>query len=128
LLKELGKWTSKHETAIFGTEAGLPPGHYYGPSTLSKDSSTLYLFVPGNNRGKLVVRGLHNKINSIRVVGTDDSLQHKIVGKISWSPVPGLVYIDEIPSTAVDEYITVLEVKLEGPIKLYKGKGGLGTL
>lgn len=126
LLKELGKWTHKHAEAIFNTEAGMPPGHFYGPSTISRDSSTLYLFVPALNRGKLVIRGLYNAITGIRVVGTDQFLNHKIVGKISWSPVPGLVYIDEIPGTATDGYMTVLEVKLDGPIKLYKGKGGLG--
>lgn len=125
LLKELGKWTHKHEEAIFKTEAGLPPGHFYGPSTLSKDSSTLYLFVPNLNRGKLVIKGLFNTIQRIRVVGTDQLLHHKIVGKISWSPVPGLVYVDEIPESAADTYMTVIEVKLDGPIKLYKGKGGL---
>ena len=125
LLKELGKWTNKHAAAIFNTVAGLPPGHYYGPSTLSKDSSTLYLFVPTRNLGKIVIKGLYNKINSISVVGADQQLGHKIVGKISWSPVPGLVYIDNIPDTAMDGYMTVLEVKLDGPVKLYKGKGGL---
>ena len=83
--------------------------------------------MPAFNRGKLVIRGLYNTINSIKVVGADQSLSHKIVGKISWSPVPGLVYIDEIPGTVTDGYMTVLEVKLDGPIKLYKGKGGLGA-
>lgn len=128
LLKELGKWTNKHEAAIFETVAGLPPGHFYGPSTLTKDSSTLYLFVPAHNTGKLVIKGLQNKIASIKVLGTNQALGHKIVGKISWSPVPGLVYIDELPAGATDEYMTVLEVKLDGPVKLYKGKGGLGTM
>ena len=125
LLKELGKWTNKHETAIFSTIAGLPPGHFYGPSTLSKDSSTLYLFVANANAGRLVIKGLINKIQSIKVIGANQPLAHKIVGKISWSPVPGLVYIDGVPAGAMDEYMTVLEVKLDGPVRLYKGQGGL---
>ncbi|MBN8787062.1 MAG: alpha-L-fucosidase [Terrimonas sp.] len=125
LLKELGKWTNKHSTAIFNTVAGLPSGHFYGASTLSKDFSTLYLFVPAKNAGKLVIKGLNNKINSIKILGSDQQLNHKIVGKISWSPVPGLVYIDNIPEAAMDEYMTVLELKLDGPLKLYRGKGGL---
>jgi alpha-L-fucosidase len=125
LLKELGKWTHQYSEAIFNTEAGMPPGHFYGASTISKDSSTIYLFVPALNRGKLVIKGLYNTIQSIKIMGTDQSLNHKIVGKISWSPVPGLVYIDEIPETGANEYMTVLEVKLDGPVKLYKGKGGL---
>ena len=46
VLKELGKWNKKHEEAIFGALPGLPQGHFYGATTLSKDSSNIYLFVP----------------------------------------------------------------------------------
>ena len=71
-----------------------------------------------------MIKGLDNQINSIEVVGNGTKLQHKIVGKISWSKIPGLVYID-VPSAVLDTYITVLKVKLDKPIHLYKGKGGL---
>lgn len=124
ILKELGKWNKKHGEAIFGTVAGLPQGHYYGPSTLSKDSTRLYLFIPGNTGGQLMIKGLANKINSISVVGNGTALSHKIVGKISWSPVPGLVYIP-VPTHVQDEYLTVLQVNLDGPLRLYRGHGGL---
>ncbi|MCU7548797.1 alpha-L-fucosidase [Chitinophagaceae bacterium LB-8] len=124
ILKELGKWNHKHEEAIFNTLGGMPQGHFYGPSTLSKDSSILYLFLPGRVNGQVVVKGLKNKIKNIRVVGTSQTLQHKIVGKISWSPVPGLVYIN-VPPSVQDEYMSVLAVELDGPISLYKGQGGL---
>lgn len=124
VLKELGKWNRKHSEAIFATLGGLPQGHFYGPTTLSKDSATLYLFVPGKTTGSLMVKGLKNKINKIRVVGSGQQLTHKIVGKISWSPVPGLVYI-EVPPTVQDEYMTVLALELEKPLELYRGQGGL---
>ena len=70
-----------------------------------------------------MLKGLFNKIQDITVLGTEKKLSHKIVGKISWSYVPGLVYID-VPEGVQDKYITVLKLKLEGPVKLYKGKGG----
>lgn len=124
VLKELGAWNKKHEEAIFGSLGGLPQGHFYGPSTLSKDSATLYLFLPGKVTGDVVVKGLRNNIKNIRVVGDTQTLQHKIVGKISWSPVPGLVYIN-VPPTVQDKYMSVLAVELDGPIKLYAGHGGL---
>ncbi|NNE36617.1 MAG: alpha-L-fucosidase, partial [Rhodothermales bacterium] len=41
ILESLGRWTRKHEEAIYGTTTGLPPGHFYGPTTLSKDRETL---------------------------------------------------------------------------------------
>ena len=124
ILKELGKWNKKHEEAIFGTVAGLPQGHFYGPSTLSKDSTTIYLFLPGKTVGNVMLKGLDNIIKDIQVVGTSEHLQNKIVGKISWSAVPGLVFID-VPEKLKDEYMTVLKVKLDKPVKLYRGHGGL---
>ncbi len=123
ILNELGKWTTKHEEAIFGTRAGLPQGHFYGPSTLSKDSTALFLFLPGRVSGEIVVKGLDNRIKKITVVGEGSELKHKIVGKISWSHVPGLVYID-VPVSVNDLYMTVLRLDLDKPLKLYRGTGG----
>lgn len=124
VLEELGKWNKKHAVAIFGTTAGIPQGHFYGPTTLSKDSTTLYLFLTTGATKPVMLKGIQNKINSIKVLGNNTTLAHKVVGKISWSPVPGLVYIN-VPEEAQDEYVTVLEVKLDGPVRLYRGKGGL---
>ena len=126
VLEELGTWTQKHEKAIFNTVAGLPLGHFYGPSTLSKDSTSLYLFVPAKTQGSIMLKGLSNAIEKVTEVASGTPLNHKVVGKISWSPVPGLVYID-IPERLQDEYMTVIELKLDGPLKLYRGQGGLGV-
>ena len=124
VLKELGAWNRKHREAVFGTLGGIPQGHFYGPTTLSKDSSTLYLFLQGNISGNISLKGLMNEIKEISIVGNGTKLTHKIVGKISWSAVPGLVYIN-VPETVQDKYVTVLKLKLNGPIKLYRGQGGL---
>jgi alpha-L-fucosidase len=124
VLKELGAWNKKNGEAIFNTVGGLPQGHFYGPTTLSKDSTIVYLFLHGQPNGQVMIKGLKNKIQEITVVGNGTKLQPKVVGKISWSPVPGLVYID-VPSAVADKYITVLKVKLDGPVSLYKGQGGL---
>ena len=124
VLKELGKWNKKHEEAIFGSLPGLPQGHFYGPTTLSKDSNSLYLFLPGGTVGDVMLKGLVNSIRNVQVLGTNDSLPHKVVGKISWSPVPGLVFI-KVPEKLKDPYMTVLKLQLDGPVKLYRGQGGL---
>jgi alpha-L-fucosidase len=124
ILTELGKWNLRNGDAIFDRLGGIPQGHFYGPTTLSKDSSTLYLFLQAKTSGPVMLKGLDSKIKSIEILGNQTKLQHKIVGKISWSAVPGLVYID-VPSNKLDHYITVLKVQLEKPIKLYRGKGGL---
>jgi len=124
VLKELGDWNKRNGEAIFNTVAGIPQGHFYGPTTLSKDSTVLYLFLQGNINGNLTLKGLKNTIKDISVLGSGVKLKHKIVGKISWSPVPGLVYI-EVPTGVQDKYVTVLKLILDGSVQLYKGKGGL---
>jgi len=124
VLKELGVWNRKHGEAVFNTIPGLPGGHFYGPSTLSKDSTSLYLFLAGNPQNKVMIRGLISDIESISVVGSNVPVEWKIVGKISWSAVPGLVYI-EAPENNFDKYLTVLKVKLKTPLQLYRGEGGL---
>lgn len=123
ILRELGAWTSKHSEAIFDTRKGLPYGHFYGPTTLSADSATIYLFLSQGSSDKLVIKGLRNEIKRIQVLGTGATIPHKIVGKISWSWVPGLVYIN-VPPELHDQYITVLKIELDGPVSLYRGKGG----
>jgi len=102
----------------------LPQGHFYGASTLSKDSSTIYLFLPNASVGDVMIKGLSSKITDVQVLGTGRHLQPKVVGKISWSPVPGLVFIN-VPEDYKDKYMTVLKLKLDGPVKLYRGHGGL---
>ena len=123
VLKELGAWNRRNGEAVFGTIAGISPGHFYGPTTLSKDSTTLYLYLPGRTSGQVVIKGLDNHIEDITMLGSGANLTHKVVGKISWSHVPGLVYID-LPSEGQDPYVTVLRVNLDKRIRLYRGEGG----
>jgi alpha-L-fucosidase len=123
VLKELGAWNNRNGEAVFGTVAGIPPGHFTGPTTLSKDSTTLYLFLPGRTSGQVVIKGLDNEIKDITMLGSNKPLTHKIVGKISWSHVPGLVYIN-VPAEGQDQYVSVLRVKLNKKVKLYRGQGG----
>ena len=119
VLKELGKWTKKNAEAIYGTEAGLPPGYFYGPSTLSKDSTMLYLFVQGNPNGKVMLEGVKNKINRIYVAGNGTKLSWKEYLKPYWSNNAGLLFID-VPDAVLDEHMTVLAVVLDGKLKLQK--------
>ena len=150
LLKALGRWTSKHKEAIYGSLAGLPEGHFHGNSTLSKDSLSIYLFVPAigvdttnqstkelkygtmpattpvsNSNLKVTVqlKGLMSEIDSITVLGTKTTVPFKVVGKIDWSYVPGTLYLD-VPISALDPEISVVKVQLKTPLKLYRGKGG----
>ncbi len=122
ILKVLGTWTTKHEGAIYGTIAGISGDYTTNKTALSKDSSTLYLYVDNRPNGPLLIKGLKNKINRIWVVGNGTKLSYKVVGKQYWSDVPGLLYI-ELPEHVQDDDVTVIAVLLDGKIDLY-GKEG----
>jgi alpha-L-fucosidase len=119
ILQDLGRWTSKHQEAIYNTIAGIPKDYYYGPSTMSEDSSVLYLFVPGKPEGPVLVKGLKNKVASVWIVGHGTKLNHEVYLKPWWSSTPGLIAI-EVPEYVVDEEVTVIGVLLDGPVKLGK--------
>ncbi len=122
ILKELGRWTTKHHEAIFNSKSGLPPGHFYGPTTLSQDQKTLYLFLTQRPEHPIVIKGLKNQINRIRIVGEGTKLSHEVIGKMYWSEVPGLLYID-VPKEKLDPQVTVIAIQLKGKIDLYREDG-----
>ena len=119
ILKEIGRWTSKHAEAIYGSEAGIPKDHYYGPSALSKDKTLLYLFLDGKPNGPVLVKGLKNKVHRSWVVGNGTKLKTTVLGKAYWSQVPGLLYID-VPEAVLDPQVTVIALLLDGPVDLYR--------
>jgi alpha-L-fucosidase len=122
ILEALGRWTRKHAEAIYGTRAGLPEGHFHGPSAFSEDRRTLFLFLSYRPIGPLMLKGIVNPVEAVRVVGHDAALDWDIQMKLSWSEVPGLIYVD-VPPALLDEEVTVVAVELNGPAKLYRGSG-----
>ncbi|MCH4553854.1 alpha-L-fucosidase [Aestuariibaculum lutulentum] len=122
ILKGLGKWTNKHAAAIYGTRAGIPFGHFNGYTALSKDKTILYLYVDNKPNGPLLIKGLKNKVNRAWVVGNGTKLKTDVVGKLYWSKVPGLLYID-LPEHVQDENVTVIALQLDGEVDLYGDAG-----
>jgi alpha-L-fucosidase len=115
ILKEMGRWTKKHQEAIYGTRAGVSREWFPGPSTLSKDGKKLYLFIEHKPNGSIAVKGLKNKVVSAWVVGSGASVNTKVMMKPWWTENPGLLYID-IPENQLDEQVTVICLSLETPI------------
>lgn len=119
ILEKMGRWTGKHAEAIYGSIAGIGLPHFHGPSTLSKDRKTLYLFVDGRPSGEVLVKGLDNQVLRARVVGSDAQVGHRVLGKHSWSKVPGLLYL-KVPDAAFDPDMTVLALELDRPASLFQ--------
>src|SRR5258707_4502047 len=122
-LEGLGDWISRHAEAVYDTQAGLPAGHHYGASTLSKDRQTLYLICFDRPREQIAVKGIRNAIKVISVHGNQLTFQQ--LGGASWARVPGVLWID-VPESVLDPIATVIKVELEGPLDLYTGAGDRG--
>ncbi len=122
LLEILGAWVRKHAEAVYGTMRGLPHGYAYGFSSLGKDRETLFLYLTQFPKGGAPIKGIHNDIKRVTVLGTDFVCPTKRMGGARWLGVPGTLWID-VPAEAEDAYATVLKIELEGPLNLYDGKG-----
>lgn len=119
ILEKMGRWTGKHAEAIYGSQAGIPLDHFHGPSTLSPDRKTLYLFLDGKPSDEVLVKGLDNRVLRARVVGGNAPVGHRVLGKYEWSKVPGLLYLD-VPAEALDADMTVLALELDKPAALFR--------
>jgi alpha-L-fucosidase len=119
ILEGLGRWTRKHGEAIHGTLAGLPPGHFHGPTALSPDRRTVYLFLPYRPVGPLMLKGIRNEVESVTVVGEGTPLAWDVMMKLSWSEKPGVIYVT-VPEEVLDPEVTVVAVRLEGEVALYR--------
>lgn len=122
LLETLGDWVHKHAEAVYGTVRGLPHGYAYGFSSLNKTRDTLYLYLPQFPAGGTPVKGIHNDIKRVTVLGRDAECATKRVGGARWLGVPGTLWINA-PAGTGDEHITVLKIELDGPLNLYGGEG-----
>lgn len=122
LLENLGDWISKHVEAVYGTQRGLPHGYAYGPSSLNAEKDTLYLYLSHIPKESTSIKGIFNEIRSIRILGTDADCSYKRVGGAPWMNVPGSLVIS-IPEDQTDKWVTVVQIELDGPLKLYSGEG-----
>lgn len=120
ILLSLGSWVKKHSEAIYKTQRGLPHGYAYHFSSLNKSKDTLYLYVGHDPKESTPIKGIFNKVKKVSVLGSGAELQHKVVGGIP--TVPGSIYID-LPKEHLDPMVTVVKLELDGPLRLYAGKG-----
>ncbi len=126
ILKDLGRWTSKHAEAIYGTRAGIPAGHVQAYTALNKTGDIIYVFLPYVPNEALEFKGLKSYIKKARVVGTDKELDWNLYNDVSWGVAAGCYYIN-VPAEVCDPDMTVLALELEEPVKLYAGAGQVMT-
>ena len=110
----------------YGTKAGLPPTHFYGPSTVSADRTTLYLFVLDRPWREVAVKGLRNKVKSITLLGHQGELPYRISGGAEFANIPGVLWI-QVPAAACYPLGSVLKIELAGPLDFLAGEGQIVT-
>jgi alpha-L-fucosidase len=120
-LQELGNWIKKHEEAVYPTQAGIPFGHFNGPTTLSKDKKTLFLYLYDIPQEFVSLKGLRNKPTKITVVGTGEDIWYNRSGGSPWVKIPGVMRM-RVPKE-MDKYVTVIKIECDEPISLYHGPG-----
>lgn len=126
-LLTLGQWIKGHEEAIYPTTAGLPFGHFYGPTTLSRDKKSLYLFLFNKPQESISLKGIRNKIQSISVLKTGKELTYERIGGAPWLNVPGVMWI-HLTEKDCDPYVTVIKLELTEPLDLYRESGQAITM
>jgi alpha-L-fucosidase len=119
-LRGLGEWIARNAEAVYGTGRGLPPGHFYGASTLAADRRVLYLTCFDRPAEYVAVRGLRSKISRATVVATGRELPVQAIGGMA--EVPGISYI-AVTDDDLDSYATVIALELDGELALYRGSG-----
>ncbi|MBB6236232.1 alpha-L-fucosidase [Pedobacter sp. AK013] len=114
ILKDLGRWTNKHSEAIYGTQAGLPDGHFVGKTALSKNKEVLYLYLDYKTKNGILLKGIKSKINKVELIGNKTPIT---IVKLNETD-----YFLDVNESDFDKDVTVLKVFLNGPIQLSKEK------
>lgn len=109
ILKALGRWTNKHQEAIYGTSEGLAEGYFAGKSALAKDQKTIYLFLENRDNKDIYINHIKSKIDSINIVGS--SLYIPFVKEGDRLRI-------SIPKEAEDQDVTVVAVRVAGELAL----------
>lgn len=107
ILKDLGKWTSKHASAIYETNRGIPFENYKGKSALSTSGKSLFIYLE-EAKSFTKIYGLGTKPISARIIG--DS---KAAVKIDYSTEKTLTL--NFQNTNFDKDVTVVEINFETP-------------
>jgi alpha-L-fucosidase len=114
LLQFVEEWMAVHAQSIVGTQPGLEPWQFYGPST--RRGNRFYLFLLMKPYDSVTVRGVPIKrIQAVSKVAGGESLQYStrcaiVDSMLSADPLGELTI--QVPSLALDSYATVIAVDM----------------
>ncbi|MDX2185546.1 MAG: alpha-L-fucosidase [Opitutaceae bacterium] len=114
VLKGLGRWTSKHAEVMRDTVPGISKDLFYGPSLLSADRKTLYLFVFDRPADGVWLKGMMTLPKRISVVGAGE-IKWRTFLRAPWLKEPGILIMD-VPEPMADPDATVVKLEFDQPV------------
>jgi alpha-L-fucosidase len=121
-LEAIAGWMARHGESIIGTEPGVEPWQFYGPSTRRTGQGggeTVYLHCLMRPYDSVSLRGVRVKrVRSVRALGAGVELAHRphlsIADRLFSSKDPIGELVIDVPESAIDEQATVIAVEFEG--------------
>ncbi len=115
-LDAIETWMARNGESIVGTQPGLEPWQWYGPST--RRGSRVYTHLLSRPYDDVTVRGVRIKrLRSVRALSTGGDLTFEkrcsIIDRLANPDPLGEVTI-AVPESAIDPYATVLALEFEG--------------
>lgn len=107
ILKNLGRWTSKNQHAIYETTRGIPFDNYKGKSSLSTSKKSLFLYLD-EAKNFTKIYGLATKPNAVKIIGDPSA-----VVTIDYNAEKTLTL--NFSNTKFDKDVTVAEVTFDTP-------------
>jgi alpha-L-fucosidase len=115
-LAAIEAWMARYGEGILGTEPGLAPWQFYGPST--RRGSRVYLHLLMRPYDAVTVRGVPvRRVRSVRVLGSDAELattSRASVADTLFNADPTGELTIEVPEAVLDPHATVIAVDFEG--------------
>lgn len=113
-LDALGEWLQSHGEAIYGTEVGLEPWQFYGPST--RRGNRIFVFLLMRPYETVTVRGLPiRRISSVMLLGSSTPLAFEkrtgVMAQLEQDP-EGEITIN-VPEHLLDEYASVIAIDID---------------
>ncbi|WP_347217256.1 alpha-L-fucosidase [Chryseobacterium sp.] len=113
ILKNLGRWTSKNQHAIYETSRGIPFDNYKGKSSLSTSKKSLFLYLDEAKKFTKIY-GLETKPHSVKIIGDSSAIV-----KTDYNAEKTLTL--NFTNVKFDKDVTVAEVIFDTPPTFLKG-------
>lgn len=112
ILKNLGRWTSKNQHAIYETTRGIPFDNYKGKSSLSTSKKSLFLYLE-ETKNFAKIYGLATKPLSVKIIGDASA-----VVTMDYNTEKTLTL--NFSNVKFDKDVTVAEITFDTPLVFLK--------